>query len=409
MDFSDHIFQNHVCFSDRLLVHANFKCARFHSLADFSNATFVGVADFAKSTFEMRCRFDQAEFENTVYFGSTTFKETTVFDGTKFKVSAYFEKAKFMSIPGVTGCPLGGVEFRNSIFTNEVSFREAFLEVSGYFEGAKFQDAANFQSTTFSKNANFRRTAFTGVADFSSAEFMQEANFSDASFESTTYFRFGNFFEPPKFFEADLHEDTDFSGVDWHKTEGSYTASFWSRIVCNRKNGRMDSGAISASSAMQAWDRLALVMSKLEKLPERHNFYRLRMRAQRRRDGWGLASLANWIFDVLSDYGWSIRRALISWLLHFVGMGLFLFTQAWSSSEEWRGILLDSLLVSFANAHAFLGLAANGGYLYGARLRLAAKVHDISVLNAVGVLETVIGPILLFLLLLTLRNRFRLR
>ena len=409
MDFSDHIFKEHVCFSDRILINSNFERTKFLSLADFRNTTFVGMAKFDNSAFEMRSRFDQSEFENTVYFRSATFKETTVFDGTRFKVSAYFEKTKFMAVPGVAGCSLGGVGFRNAIFTNEVNLREAFLEISGDFEGAKFEDAANFQSIVFSKNANFRKTEFSRVADFSFSEFKQESNFSDASFESTTYFRSTNFFEPPKFFEADLHEDTDFSGIDWHRSEGSYTASFWSRIACNWNNGRMDSDIVSASSAMQAWDRLALVMSKLEKSPERHNFYRLRMRAQRKRDGWGLVSLVNWLFEVLADYGWSVRRALISWLLHFVGMGLFLFTQAWSSSEEWRGILSDSLLVSFANAHAFLGLAGNGGYLYEARIRLATKIHDVSVLNAVGVLETVIGPILLFLLLLTLRNRFRLR
>ena len=332
MDFSDHIFQDNVCFSNRILVNASFKCVNFCSLADFRNATFVGVVDFGKSNFEMRSRFDDAEFENTVYFRSTTFKETTVFDRAKFKVSAYFEKSNFISIPGIMECPFGGVGFRNAIFTSEMSFRGSLLEVLGDFEGAKFRDTADFQSVVFSKNANFRRTDFGRVADFSYAEFKQESNFSDTSFESTTYFRFTNFDEPPKFFEADLHEDTDFSGVDWHRSERNYTASFW-----------------------------------------------------------------------------SVRRALISWFLHFVGMGLFLFTQAWSSTEEWHGILWDSLLVSFANAHAFLGLAGNGGYLYGARLRLAAEVNDVSVLNAVGVLEAVIGPILLFLLLLTLRNRFRLR
>lgn len=409
MDFSNHIFQDEICFSDRILVNANFTCARFRSLADFRNATFVGAADFGKSIFEMRSRFDEARFENTVYFRSTTFKETTVFDGVEFKVAAYFERANFIPVSGIQGYPLGGVGFRNAIFTNEVSFREAQLEVSANLEGAKFKDTASFQSSRFSKSAEFRGSEFGRVADFSFAEFKQQSNFSDVSFKSTTYFRFTSFLEPPKFFEADLHEDTDFSGVDWHRSEGSYTVSLWSRFSCNRGNGHMDTNIVGASSAMQAWDRLALVMSKLEKLPERHNFYKLRMRAQRKRDGWGLVSLVNWLFDVLSDYGWSVRRALISWSLHFVGMGIFIFTQAWSSGKEWRGILCDSLLVSFANAHAFLGLATDGGYLYGARLRLAAEIHDPSILNAVGVLETVIGPILLFLLLLTLRNRFRLR
>ena len=408
MDFSAHSFDGDVCFSGRILINSSFKGTEFNALADFRNATFVGTSHFEDASFERRCRFDDVAFENTAYFRNTTFKETTVFDRTEFKVAAYFDACKFLSVPDFKGRPLGGVGFRSASFSSEANFEETVWKIRSNFEAAEFRSLANFKSTSFEGKADFQRVQFERVADFSFAEFEGESNFNDATFKSTTHFRCTRFLEPPKFFETDLHEDTDFDGVDWHRAEASYTVSWWSKYVSPRKDREIVSDVVDANSAIQAWDRLALVMSKLEKLSERHNFYRLRMRAQRKRDGWGVLSLANWLFDVLSDYGWSIRRALIWWSLHFTAVGLLLFSQTCPQEEGWGVIFGDSLLVSFSNAHAFLGLVSDSGYLYGSRLRVAAAIQDISVLNAVGVIQTVTGPILLFLLLLTLRNRFRL-
>lgn len=314
-----------------------------------------------------------------------------------------------MSVPGIGGGSFGGVGFLNATFTNEVSFSEVVFDVLSNFEAATFKEDANFRTSSFAGKADFQRVTFERVADFSSAEFRREANFNDASFKSTTYFRRSMFLEPPKFFGTNLHEDTDFGGVDWQKAESCYAVSWWSKLAYYRTQRKVKSDVVNARNAIQAWDRLALVMSKLEKLPERHNFYRLRMRAQRKHDGLGVLSFANWLFDVTCDYGWSMGRALLWWSLHYIAMGLFLFVQAGPADKAYATIFWDSLLVGFSNAHAFFRLTADGGYLYESRLRLAAAIHDIFVLNAVGVVQTIVGPILLFLLLLTVRNRFRLR
>ena len=408
MDFSDHTFVDEIFFSGRILVNAKFIGAKFISLADFRDATFVGTSDFENAEFQMRSRFDDVVFENTVYFKNVTFREITVFDGAVFKVAAYFNRSKFSPVPGIKGCPQGGVGFRNATFIHEVGFENVVFDVQSNFEGAKFQRDVSFRASLFAIKADFQRVDFERISDFSSVKFGREATFNNTSFKSTTYFRRSLFSEPPKFFETNLHEDTDFGGVDWHKAESCYSASWWSKFAsdCTKRNTGSD--GVDANSAIQAWDRLALVMSKLEKLPERHTFYRLRMRAQRKRDRWGILSFANWLFDVSSDYGWSIRRALSWWSVHFIAMGLFLFLQAGPADEACGALFWDSLLVSFSNAHAFLGLASDGGHLYESRQCLAATVQDSSVLNAVGVIQTITGPILLFLLLLTLRNRFRL-
>ena len=69
--------------------------------------------------------------------------------------------------------------------------------------------------------------------------------------------------------------------------------------------------------------------------------------------------------------------------------------------------MLPAIATSFSNAHAFLGLTSENGYLEAYRDVTEASL-DQWVMQLVGTGQAVLGPILLFLLLLTLRNRFRL-
>ena len=409
MDFSGHTFDDEVCFAGRILLSANFCRATFNHSTDFRNTVFVNTADFEEANFRKRTRFDGTSFENTVYFKKATFVELTVFNKSQFKAAAYFDGSKFLPSKGIEGNSVGGVGFQNAVFTRGVSFADAKLDVRANFEEANFQEDANFKDTQFAETTSFQRAVLDCVTDFTSAEFKREIHFHDASFESTTYFRDCVFLQPPQFFGTDLHEDTDFSGIKWRKAESFYATSWWSKIASRFSQDDSEPDVVEASSAIQAWDRLALIMSKLEKLPERHEFYRLRMRAQRKHDRWQVLTLANWLFEMLCDYGWSIGRALASWIIHIVGMGIIIFGHTDSKDRESLEVLGDSLLVSFSNAHAFFGLTSEGAYLFEVRQRLVSGVHDESVLSTVGVIQTFIGPILLFLLLLTVRNRFRLR
>ena len=185
------------------------------------------------------------------------------------------------------GDSVGGVGFRNVVFAREVSFEDANLDVRATFEGAKFQENTNFRGALFAEHTSFQRAVFDRVTDFAAAEFKREIHFHDASFVSTTYFRDCIFLQPPQFFGTNLHEDTDFGGIRWRKAESCYSSSWWSKIASRFSRKDSELNLVDANSAIQAWDRLALIMSQLEKLPERHEFYRLRMRAQRKRDGIG--------------------------------------------------------------------------------------------------------------------------
>ena len=251
---------------------------------------------------------------------------------------------------------------------------------------------------------------FESAAKFDLAEFRCPITFNNAEFKSTTSFRRASFGRPPKFFEATLHEDLDSTQIDWKNAEQSYNRGH----RCNKLNASNDSIEHDAGNAVRAWDRLALIMSRQEKLAERHEFFRLKLRAQRQRDGRCLLSLANWLFDVSSDYGWGVRRAFCWWIGQMafgaaILAGTALVCGRAFDISSWPQIVGSGLLVSFANSLSFLRLGSEGGYLHGPRevLMNAAGQAEWAFI-AVGTIQAVLGPVLLFLVLLTLRNRFRL-
>ena len=117
-----------------------------------------------------------------------------------------------------------------------------------------------------------------------------------------------------------------------------------------------------------------------------HEFYRLMMRAQRQRDGYrSLSSIANWLFDKSSDYGWGIGRAFLWWAGQIVVMGIILAWMALNCSPEstsaWQHVVRDGLSLSFANSHALLGLASGEGWLHGSR-SLSDLIADSTVFSS---------------------------
>ena len=149
-------------------------------------------------------------------------------------------------------------------------------------------------------------------------------------------------------------------------------------------------------------------MSKLEKPLDRHRFFRYKMRARRRLDGFPLRVI-NWLFEKTADYGWGVSRAFTWWFGHWVLFAAILFANAWPSigSANLGKFVLASIETGFANAHAFLFLTASGGYLEESRNLLESN-DAWGLVKGVGVAEAILGPIFLFLLLLTLQKRFRL-
>ena len=393
MPFCKEVFQDDVSFSGRVLVGADFGEAEFRKSANFENVRFLGIANFKKARFlgdnPVKSRvvsFSSSRFHNTANFTDTHFPYLARFKDAAFDGAALFRDAMFQAKTGTSKSPYGIADFARSRFGTEADFSRSEFRAAMAFDGAEFRSAARFDD----------------------AKFQGKCNFNNAHFQGTTSFQNASFASPPMFFETRLHEDTNFGQVDWSTAESSYVRPWHTNAVSEQARQMAE----NAGEAVRAWDRLALIMSQREKLPERHQFFKLKMRALRQRDGFSLPSFMNVLFDVTCDYGWGIRRAFSWWLGH-VAVGALILSvatlgaPAGVDSSCWH-IVRESLFLSFANAHAFLGLASEGGYLHEARSTVGDAVRFRWAFTIVGTVQAVLGPVLLFLLLLTLRNHFRL-
>ncbi len=382
----DAAFQNasssgDVCFRDATFFKkTDFHDAKFRN-ADFGNATFYGDAAFQRATFS-----GDAAFQNASFF------EKTLFQDVKFQ-NADFRKASFEIHDASSGdatfqnaTSSGDATFQNATFSGNALFQNASFSRGTTFQNAKFQktdfehaafsgDAA-FRSTSFSGDASFQNAAFSGSASFQNATFSGDANFSDATFKGpTTLVQTGFENWPPKFFNAALHEDTDFTDVGWPA------------VPKNPKD---------ATNHRRRYERLKQLMDSQKKFFDEHRFHRLELRCREVEDGWrSFSGVGSRLFRYVSDYGWSIGRPLCGLTITFLcgGWGLIRFDP---ELELGRALGL-----SFSNTFSLLGL---GRTFFQEELTGLTPTSEI-----VSGVQFFLGPLFLFLLGLALRNRFRIR
>ena len=327
----------------------NFQDFYFPVFVDFTGSTFAGHAFFAGSTFAGIADFTGSTFAGHAFFAGSTFAGRAFFAGSTFAGHADFTGSTFAGYADFTGSTFAGYAF---------------------FAGSTFAGYASFEKSTFARDASFTGSRFKGAADF-----------RNAKYEGKTSFQKVTFTRAPLFFETTLHEDTDWTDVDWP----------------NKPADKEE-----ATQYVRRYNRLALVMSTLKQPDNEHQFFRLSMRAKEVRDGEGTSTILSRLYGRFFCYGWGLERALILWVLHILlGAGCLSVVPPCTMSYPLSG--LTALAISFSNSLPFLGLHR------GPAKSAYASFDTLTGFNMLWTIQSVIGPVLLFFLLLTIRNRFRLR
>ena len=391
------ISQSGIYLSGLLFAEAvDFQDFYFPVSVDFRGSTFAKYAIFEKSTFAEEARFAGSTFAEYANFAGSTFAGPTDFEKSTFTDYANFEKSTFA----------GNANFEKSTFAKYAIFEKSSFAKYAIFAGSTFAGPARFTGssfagyadfagpTTFAGYAAFENVTFKGLTTFARSSFAGKADFSNAKYEGKTSFQNVIFTRAPLFFETTLHEDTDWTGITWPAKPADKDA---------------------ATQYVRRYDRLALIMSTLKQPDNEHQFFRLSMRAKEVRDGWGISTFSSYLYGLLFRYGWGFERALGLWVAHLVlGAGYLWGMALWQMSQPLSG--LKALAISFSNSLPFLGLQrgpVESAYacfdtLTGFNITYACS-DTLTGFDMLWTIQSVSGPLLLFFLLLTIRNRFRLR
>ena len=281
---------------------ANFREARFGRTADFheayfSEAHFGRTANFREARFGRTADFREAYFSEAHFGGTANFREdhfgrTADFSEVHFGGTANFREAHFGR----------NTYFRKSQFGGTANFREDHFGGNAYFSGAAEDGRASERRETValeSRPGDEGETLTAGAitaparvarndfqrADFSRAWFGGPSVFSNRRFTDTTKFVGATFDRAPRFHNAVLHQDTDFTKAEFLDKSGE---------------------------AAPAYRTLKLAMEQVRARDEEGMFYALEMESRRRRDD---TPKAVWLFSLLykagSDYGRSLVRPLV--------------------------------------------------------------------------------------------------
>ena len=389
----------------------NFQDFYFPVSVDFSRSTFAKEASFSRSTFAGEAALGEITFAEYATFRGSTFAEYATFTASTFAEYANFRGSTFAGEATFTASTFTGhANFGKSTFEESADFRESTFGESANFRGSTFAEYANFRKSTFGDYADFEESIFTGyadfeesiftgyasftastfagIADFAGSTFAGIADFNNSEYSGETSFQNVTFTVAPLFFATTLHEDTDWTDVNWPDKPADKDA---------------------ATQYVRRYDRLALIMNTLKQPDNEHQFFRLSMQAKEVRDGKGISTSVSRLYG-LFRYGWGLEYALKLWVFHILlGAGCLSVMALWQRSQPLPNLakivtnIVQALAISFSNSHPFLGLQR------GPVENAYASFHTLTGFNILWTIQSVSGPILLFFLLLTIRNRFRLR
>ena len=328
--------------------------------------------------------------------------------GALSRVIASFDGAVFSQLGSFCSVIFEDVaKFNDVVFKGAAKFYNASVKGDTKFDKAIFEGRAEFDSASFNY-VSFLKTTFGGATSFPDATFAQAVSFSDASFinvgESADFsairverafdLKGAKFLEVPSFSQADFKQAPDLDSVrfplpshcPWRFGEPALIPKY-------RAIRRM-----AIQGADYEREQMAFKGEIRSKRGTEHRWYHAAF-------WYGLA------YDALSDFGRSMSRPSLAWLISIGVFGLFYL----ASSGKLDSALADcatagapnyesALIISWKNALPLVGDAKAEEIartcLYGAAAYSGMAIQG---------LQKVWSTVLVFLFLLAVRNQFKIK
>jgi hypothetical protein len=405
----------------RFVRDVSFEEATFAGEAVFSAAAFSGGAKFSDATFSDKAVFNAVTFSGGARFCAATFSGDAVFDRAVFQNASVFDKATFS----------GEAVFDRAAFSAIAAFSDVSFSGPAWFLEATFLVGASFSEATFSGDACFMQAVFRGFTRFDDVRFEKAANFCAIDGRSGFSLAGVTFLAVPDFIQAHFAEAPrlDNSRIQPRR--------FGRPTLAGIKN--YFKGDRDLSARWRALKRLAVQghdhMHELE-------FFQNELKTRRwiMDRPWHAVFWFGLFYGWFSGFGRSILRPLIWGAVNALAFApLYLGahfdrveelisasggTVAQSlgclagSGEPWQA----ALWISARKALLFFGLDSSDkltqhyACLYGvippttsSKLPSGVYLDVPDSVIALGVAQHIISAVLLFLLLLAIRNHFRIR
>ncbi len=459
IDFKNFIFPNEVDFSNTI----------FNGDADFIDTTFSGYANFGFTTFSSYADFKSAKFNGSAYFGSAAFSGDAYFGSATFSGVAYFYYAKFSSSVNFISAAFGdyayfmvakfsnSVDFISATFGGNASFSSAAFSGNTYFSSAAFSGYAYFGSATFSGYAGFDSATFSGDANFGSATFSDDANFISAIFKGHTYFNknkgnknclfektasfnSAHFKKQISFKQAIFKDIANFASITSDKSfnllQTDFTlvpdfteAAFHAPPVldeikiaepllkrpCNWNGEHKDPRKMCKSSKFtwpiandptdtRKYRALAKMAAEAKDYQNEMQFFADEQRCRRfwhdKPFGKGMGRF--WfglVYEKASDFGRSFLRPAIGWLGVFIAFAVYYGLTTKTVSSLW-----DPIYLSLRHGLVISGLTRNDHMK-----SISEQMYSADLPAFAFIAQTFISAVFIFLLLLAIRNQFKIR
>lgn len=421
VDFSGHVFDQPADFSRfRFPGDAVFASAEFKSSADFFETEFCETADFAEAslshtatflgvTFRRHANFSFASFDGPAAFTSVRFHRSVGFSHAIFNFDAEFDKTKFAADAGFIATTFSGrAVFHKSTCMGKATFYVAAFADDAIIDNMVFCERVSFDQATFKGPFVISHTSFEKVSSFATLS-AKTLLLSDVDFKQLPDFSVAHFQEPPLFSQVSL------SPRRLNKTTETLPRQDFPHIWRSLR-----------LLAIQGHDhQLELQCLKGEITARRGELDK----------PFHLRFWAGWLYQIFSDFGRSMALPLF-WLI--VSIGVFAGVYAGQSPQYSHHSLAASvpcasatgdariaaLTLSIHNAFPFAGIGSSGkldqvyACLYGTPSVDASAANPTPIplsppipdsVAFLGALQFLVSAVILFLLVLAIRNWFRIK
>jgi uncharacterized protein YjbI with pentapeptide repeats len=348
------------------------------------------------------------------------------FRGFVFPGDANFSGATFTSRADFANAAFGAVRFRSATFNGTADFLGATFSGRADFGGAAFI-AARFRSASFAAAADFRGTTFAGIADFDIAAFAGDAFFGSATFEHSTTFGGVKFWRQANFTGMRAERSFNMKGVVFGEVPAFNQADFNQATDLDEVQfplpGFWQPGKRGLIVEYRAIRRLALQGASYER---QHTAFKGELRSRRwtMDKPWHAGFWVGLLYDGVADCGRSIVRPFFVWLLSLAAFSAFYLYNAGVPLNDWQGtcegsavqkwekaasLSLSSSVPVFVNGH---GEEARSFYACVSQAAMAAGAQQSDIplsAAALQLLQLAVTAALIFLSLLAVKNRYKIK